>query len=408
MACNDSGCSESDDEMNEGDIHGVHTLDLVYVIFLCADDFLRQELVDKMLRCQYAVPFILPPPKQEQSVFLLLHWGLQSATRSFYDDGKIFKRALVDVEAPFVTSSSIGEEPSWKSKLLNKMLSPQQETFWHQGLKGGDCKQKISQGMVEVAWYLPGGRGGDTFCHPVAFANIRQNATGVEERSDMLQESSSVSCIFAQGINKEVVSVLRRAKLHKVVLLILHRNGDEKRMRQECKQIQARFQLEKHQIIRKSAEDLNFNATFELLRRSIDVLLTNNRQKTSISTLTSQMKESPQIEVDDWHCFHGQMAANTILRDIDNYNSKKAGSAKPEVLPCQSDLESRKEMAHLDKEICRQRKLEENTTLQNYAFDLIEKKWELQLKQLQTPVPETFKYFLLCLISMENIDRKYF
>ena len=110
----------------------------------------------------------------------------------------------------------------------------------------------------------------------------------------------------------------------------------------------------------------------------------------------------------DWHCYHGQMAANTILRDIDNYNRRKSGSAKPEVLPCQSDLESRKEMAQLDKEICRQRKLEENTTVQNYAFDLIEKKWQLQLKQLQTPVPETFKYFLLCLISMENIDRKYF
>ena len=65
-------------------------------------------------------------------------------------------------------------------------------------------------------------------------------------------------------------------------------------------------------------------------------------------------------------------------------------------------------MAQLDKEICRQRKLGENTTVQNYAFDLIEKKWQLQLKQLETPVPATFKYFLLCLISMGNIDRKYF
>ena len=106
------------------------------------------------------VPFILPSPKRGNSAYLWLHWGLQSATRSFYDKGKIFNRALVDVEAPLVTCSSIGEEPSWKSKLLNKMLSPQQETFWHPGLKGGDCKQKISKGMVEVAWYLPGGSRG--------------------------------------------------------------------------------------------------------------------------------------------------------------------------------------------------------------------------------------------------------
>ena len=79
----------------------------------------------------------------------------------------------MDMEAPLVTCFSVVEEPSWKSRLLNKMLSPQQETFWHQGLKGGHCKQKISQGIVEVAWYLPGGRGGETFSHPVAFANIR-------------------------------------------------------------------------------------------------------------------------------------------------------------------------------------------------------------------------------------------
>ena len=305
----DNGCSESDDsadDIDDGSVYDVHPLDLVYAIFLCADDFLRQELVDKMLKCQYAIPFILPQPKRKNSAFFLLHWGLQSATRSFYEDGKIFNRALVDVDAPLVTCFSIGEETSWKSRLLNKMLSPQQETFWHQGLKGGHCKQKISKGMVEVAWYLPGGRGSDTFCHPVAFANIRQNATDFEEVSDMLQESSSMSCIFTQEVNAEVVSVLERTKaIDKTVLLILHRNGDERRMRQECKQIQARFKLGKHQIILKSAEDLNFNATFELLMQSIDMLLTNNRQKTSISRLTSQMKASPIIEVDDWHCYHG-------------------------------------------------------------------------------------------------------
>ena len=102
------------------------------------------------------------------------------------------------------------------------------------------------------------------------------------------------------------------------------------------------------------------------------------------------------------------MAANTILKDIDEYNRKKVGSAKAELLPSQSDLESRREMAHLDKEICRQRKLGENTTVQNYAFDLIEKKLQLQLKQLQKPIPQTFKYFLQCLINMGKVDRKYF
>ena len=164
---------DSDDDIHDSDKNDVHPLDLVYVIFLCADDFLRQELVDKMLRCQYAVPCILPSPKRENSASILLHWSMQSTTRSFYENGKILNKALVDVEAPLITCFSVGEEPSWKSRLLNKMLSPQQETFWHQGLKGGHCKQKISQGMVEVAWYLPGGRGGDYISPPCNFCKCQ-------------------------------------------------------------------------------------------------------------------------------------------------------------------------------------------------------------------------------------------
>ena len=101
-----------------------------------------------MARCQYAVPFILPSPQQEkpESKNLILHWGLKSITRNFYHNGSVVNQTLVDVEAPLVVCMSIGEETSWKSRLLNKMLSPQQETFWHQGLKGGSCKQRISQG----------------------------------------------------------------------------------------------------------------------------------------------------------------------------------------------------------------------------------------------------------------------
>ena len=403
-----SDSDDSDDDMDE-EIHSVHPLDLVYAIFLCADDFLRQELMDKMLRCQYSVPFILPSPKKESSTSSLLHWSMQSATRSFYENGRILNKALVDVEAPLVTCSSIGEEPSWKSRLLNKMLSPQQETFWHQGLKGGHCKQKISQGMVEVAWYLPGGRGGDTFFRPVAFANVREKSVDFEEVNDILCKSSSVSCIFTEDVSQDVLLMLENTDaMDKIILLVLHRKGEDKRLKKECKQLQEKFKLEKHQIIRKSSEDVNFNTAFEQLKRSIDNILTSTTQKISISRLTTQVENNPSIEVDDWHCYHGEMAANTILKDIDEYNRKKAGSAKAELLPSQSDLESRREMAHLDKEICRQRKLGENTTVQNYAFDLIEKKWQLQLKQLQKPVPETFKYFLQCLIHMSKVDRKYF
>ena len=83
-----NGHKLNDDESSTDQITSVHPLDLIYIIFLCADDFLRQELVDKMVKCQYSVPFILPSPKSGTSTFqsLILHWALKSLTRSFCEN----------------------------------------------------------------------------------------------------------------------------------------------------------------------------------------------------------------------------------------------------------------------------------------------------------------------------------
>ena len=182
---NDSSSDEDDDN-----ILGIHPLDLIYIIFICADNFLRQELADKMVRCQYAIPFMFP---SSTSKMMILHWALRSITRSFYHQGQDVTKTLVDLEAPLVTFMSIGEETSWKSRLLNKMLNPQQETFWHHKLRGGNRKQCISFGMVEVAWYLPGRQGDNKFQQPLTFLNVRNNLEGLETVCSRLLNSSSLS-----------------------------------------------------------------------------------------------------------------------------------------------------------------------------------------------------------------------
>ena len=78
--------SDSDESKMANNITcSVHPLDLIYIIFLCADDFLRQELANKMSKCQYAVPFILPKPgeKKDESMNTVLHWGLQTISRTY-------------------------------------------------------------------------------------------------------------------------------------------------------------------------------------------------------------------------------------------------------------------------------------------------------------------------------------
>ena len=269
-----SDSDDSDDDMDDEESipQAVHPLDLVYVVYLCAGDFLRQELSNKLARCQYAVPLILPPPQQnkQKAKSILLHWGLKTISQVFYDNDNVVNSTLVDLDAPLVPCVSLGEETSWKSKLLNEMLSPHQKSFWHQGLKGGDYKQRVSQGMAEVAWYLPGRQGDNQFSYPVTFVNVR----GCSKHFDRLCSSSTVTCIFTEEVDDELTRRLEKEpQLQKVVVVILHKGGNEKRVRKAASQLQKKFKLEKRQVIRRSADDINFSYVEERLKTSIESII---------------------------------------------------------------------------------------------------------------------------------------
>ena len=399
---NDSSSDEDDDN-----ILGIHPLDLIYIIFICADDFLRQELADKMVRCQYAIPFMFP---SSTSKMMILHWALRSISRSFYHQGQDVTKTLVDVEAPLVTFMNMGKETSWKSRLLNKMLSPQQETFWHHELRGGNQKQFISHGMVEVAWYLPGRQGDNKFQQPLTFLNVRNNLDGFETVCNRLLNSSSLSCLFIDDIDESLTQFLqKRNSLEKLLLVVLHTRDKRQKIKEKSANLLGMFQLKEGQIIRRTAEGANFNSVYEKIKSVIEKAIKESKQVPSLSTVILDAIENEGTETDDQKYFHGHMAAQSILRGIDQLNKRVlGGNAKQEVLPCQSDLETRRKMAELDKELCRQRKIKEDMTVVSWGYHIKSDKWKLQLSQLQKPISETFKYFLQCLFNLEATDRKYF
>ena len=388
----------------------VHPLDLIHAIFLCADDFLRQELADKMLKCQYAVPLILPTTVQKGTVsnHLVLHWGLSSIRRSFHYRGAAENKAMVNLEAPLVACLSIGDETSWKSRLLNKMLSPQQETFWHRGLKGGDCKQKVSQGIVEVGWYLPGGHRDDTFTHPVTFANMRGDAKQNDKIGNKLLASASVICLFAEDFSRsDMKTFLRENKeiYEKTVLVILYRKEREKAIRSKCEQFKKKFKIP---IICRSSEDDSFSSVYEQLISAIRRIAQKNKRTFTVSSFAKKVSADGSFAVDDRLCSSGRKAAENILHDIDEINEIKSGSAKSEILPCQSDVKVRKKIAEIDKEICRKKHWQEDSSLEEYIVQMANKKWQLQLEQLQNPISPTFRKFLQCLVTLDSINKKYF
>ena len=235
---------------------------------------------------------------------------------------------------------------------------------------------------------------------------IEGNALESPGLCETVVNASSVSCLFVEKINKELQTFLtNRPTLQNIILVVLHEKEDAKVAR-NCQKLRRVLNIERHQIIRRPAHDANFSQVCKMVKESIKQTVKSNSHKITLSNFISRLKENIYIEVDDTRCRRAEIAAEKMLGNRDDLNQKKPGSAKAEILPCQSDLQCRREMATLDKELCRQRKRTEKTTLQNYAYDIKGRKLYLQLSQLQIPISESFRYFLQCLFTLSPLDRK--
>ena len=404
----------ADEKENIGNvINSVHPLDLIYIIFLCADDFLRQELADKLSKCQYAVPFILPSANKngDDSHHTVLHWGLQNISRTYCDENnRIVTKTLAKMHCPLVSFLNLNTNTSWTSRLLNKMLSPQQDTFWHEGLEGGDRTQKVSQGMVEVSWYLPSGRGNDKFRTPATFVKLREEAQQYPLVAERLSKSSTTTCIFAKEINKEVFAFLEKyvgkMGLKKVILVTLYETNKERNVIKWCNILHKKLKLLDYQIIKCPLDETNFHATYSSLKNSLKKSFERNRDgKTSLSRLVEEVKSSASMNVDDVGCHKGHSAAQKILSDIDEI---KSDDVKSKILPCQSDIETREMIGKHEKEVCRQKNITDRDLMTQYVAKEKEEKWQLQWKQLQYPISSTFTQFLKYVTNFDSVNRKYF
>ena len=415
----DDECEEhlnTEEQRTTSVVSSVHPLDLIYVIFLCADDFLRQELVDKMSKCQYAVPFILPTPteKKDESDNELLNWGLQAISRTYSDENsQSITKTLVNLDCPLVSCLSLNINTPWKLRLLNEMLSPQQKAFWHEGLEGGERPQKVSEGLVEVAWHLPADPESDEFKTPVTFVNVRNDALNYPVVTKAISELATTSCIFTDHIDQATLTFLGhhfgKSELHKVILILLYNSEKELKISKTCKKLTNQLNLQDWQVIKCPLEESNFHMTYANIKKSLKVSFDKNNGRSdmvvSLEKVANYVRRTGCLKLDNSELPEGVSAAQQILKDISLGNSD---SIKSEILPCQSDLATREEIGKHEKEICRQKKIEESDLIFEYVNREEEEKWSLQWKQLQYPISKTFNFFLECITKFSPRNKKYF
>ncbi len=396
-------------------ISGVHPLDLIYLILLCADDFLRQELLDKMSLNQYAVPILLPSPAERMQP-VVLPWGLKAISRIFKENGKLQQKTMVDAQMPLVSCLSFGDEKALKLKLINKLMNPDQDTFWHEGLEGADHDQLVSHGMVEAAWYLPPGPT-DCFEKAMAFINLRGSDMGSLHVRTQLVRFSSIICIFTEKIDDELSSFLKenKANLHKIVLVVQPPpEGKAQFVSQDCAKLEKSHHPLKGSVIVNPAVDRKFSRTLKELKDVLTRKLNSHPKLVSMADLLQDIVTNTDINSDEGLSATGCRHANTILQNIDHlYKEHERGGASPkeEVLPCSSHLEARQAIADIDKELCHHKRMSSTETPTEFEEKMQEQKWLLQQRQLEQLVAlrsRSFTDFISHLCTLEPKDRKYF
>ncbi|XP_034723788.1 interferon-induced very large GTPase 1 [Etheostoma cragini] len=214
----------------------INPLDLVSAVFMSANTFLQQEMTVRMLQCQFAVPLVLPNiDPEEPSCFLL--WPLRGAVSKWWshfpeNNTKVYEGDLASTIMPIVSCVKLGHCGVSKSKVLNNVISglrSPSETFLHRGLDGGQLPRRLSNGLVEIGWYLPtGDTTRDIFPVPVVISNLRGDAGSHEKCLSLLCKVSSAVVVFCGDLRENEKLILASCKNMASKLILIDLSDAEK------------------------------------------------------------------------------------------------------------------------------------------------------------------------------------
>uniref|UniRef100_A0AAY5EL56 VLIG-type G domain-containing protein n=1 Tax=Electrophorus electricus TaxID=8005 RepID=A0AAY5EL56_ELEEL len=366
--------------VNQDSSQKVNPLDIVTAFFHCSDGFLQQEMALKMSMCQFSVPLLLPHCDSEQSTLML--WALRDIVKKFRphslsDPRGFVEERIIETNLPLVSFVRLGDCSISKSQVLNKLLSnPQQyhDTFIHHDMDCGDVPRKISNGLVELSWYLPcGNKNIDIFPEPVAVANLRGDIVKYDAQYSFLCQTSTAVFVFFDNLDsnhslltkQHVKGQLYFLKLKPTNIILKYKQND------------AEFVQQLRVMMNNAVSNPPVNSQLEEVAHELGIL----------------------VDEDIKECQKAKENADAITSKIqDTLKFKKTQ------LPLQGEIW--KKLAKLEKEECRLRKAG-NQNIENYKSELQEEKRALRKKQNSYEMSEAMSCFITAL-SRSRLERAYF
>ncbi|XP_067325703.1 interferon-induced very large GTPase 1-like [Anolis sagrei] len=387
----------------------MNPLDVLCALLLCSDSFLQQDILSKMSMCQFALPLLLPPLGTPKCTLMI--WAMRDIVKKWRPHSlagsKGFREEnLVLIPMPIISFVRLGSSNISKSQLLNDLLSSSQQHhdfFIHRDMKGGNVPRKISDGLIEITWYFPGGQeNSDLFSDPVAFTNLRGDIEPHWMQLTFLAEVSSALFIVAKFISEREYNLLSLLKESSTqYYFILECDGSiSKETFAFLNKLAPVLKFDNSHILPKAARS-NKAEFVEKLQSTLERVVHSSSKNINVRNMADIAGEF-DIWVDEHSqdCLRARRCAKQITQEI-----KDVTDYKKEELKLQGDLW--KNLAVVEKELCRMEKQGAKPS-EEYRSELIGRLLELREQQHKCELTVGLIHFIHGIKYLNPTAKHYF
>ncbi|KAK3084300.1 hypothetical protein FSP39_011286 [Pinctada imbricata] len=328
----------------------LHPSDVLLAIYLCSDMHLQKILANKIASCQLALPFIYP--RLEDGNLVALTWSIREVMVGA-EGLSVYSSRL-----PIVGFVRIGQcKFRSKSKLINELLRGQNEehaTFFHRDCSLGQLQREISNGVIELSWFLPSTDSENSTCKtneeensepflltkPLAILNLRGDGNTMAMQINVMCQITNILVVlidfesFGNFDMRNTMSNIHSSK-SKVILVTNIKNVENAQKPIMNYSIETKMDHEKTSLISvydseadcyKNTSDVKCLLTNEIARA-----LDNNEVINRLENVISESSLPLIVDENNISCKTGQKFASTV------YNIFKETGSKSNVLPLQGE-----------------------------------------------------------------------
>ncbi|XP_076866542.1 interferon-induced very large GTPase 1-like [Brachyhypopomus gauderio] len=369
--------------------HRTHPMDVQMAVLHCSDSFLKQLIVTKLSQCQYALPLLVPDPFTREIEFPL--WTFRQIKKSWKTMDTTGKKTTLtkpvySAETPMVAFFRLGSVSSSKSQLMNSLINEKHNTFFHRHCPGSSRTRLLTDGVVEIAWYLPSGSETDNFPDCVAFCNLHGDAETYKDQLEILTEMSSVNvALLSDQGNSTYMMVLEKLfKGPKSLICLLAEDDSDVSVTKTGKYIIG-------------LKDRNQSDVSTDLSESIKECLSESSPVFKLEDLCKN--QVLRIDENQPDCQKGKNYAMEVMRLLDGNEVYKL---KENHLPCQGKLWH--DWCEMNKDLYR---------LQGDKLEMQKSKKQMEMKRIREQqhnygLSGLMKQFIITLKSLEGNEKSYF